>query len=41
VNMWDENGRAYMASIPTEDAVRIATYIHGILRRVRGRESPL
>jgi hypothetical protein len=30
VNMWDENGRAYMASIPTEDALRIATYIHGI-----------
>jgi hypothetical protein len=30
VNMWDENGRAYMASIPTEDALRIATYIHAI-----------
>jgi hypothetical protein len=30
VNMWDENGCAYMASIPTEDALRIATYIHGI-----------
>ena len=30
VNMWDENGRAYMASIPTEDALRMATYIHGI-----------
>jgi hypothetical protein len=30
VNMWDEDGRAYMASIPTEDSLRIATYIHAI-----------
>lgn len=30
VNMRDENGRAYMASIPTEDALRIAAYIHAI-----------
>jgi len=30
MNMWDEDGRAYMASIPTEDALRIATYIRGI-----------
>jgi hypothetical protein len=30
MNMWDENGRAYVASIRTEDALRMATYIHGI-----------
>jgi len=30
VNMWDESGRAYLASIPTQDALRIATYIHSI-----------
>jgi hypothetical protein len=30
MNMWDENGRAYMASIRTEDALRLATHIHGI-----------
>lgn len=26
----DENGRAYMASIPTQDALCMATFIHGI-----------
>ena len=30
MNMWDETGRAYMASIPTQDALRVATFIHGI-----------
>jgi hypothetical protein len=30
MNMWEENGRAYVASIPTQDALRMATYIHGI-----------
>ena len=30
MNMQDENGGAYMASIRTEDALRMATYIHGI-----------
>jgi hypothetical protein len=30
MNMWDENGCAYMASIRTEDALRMATFIHGI-----------
>ena len=30
LNMWDENERAYVASIRTEDALRMATYIRGI-----------
>ena len=30
MNMWDGDGRVYMASIRTEDALRMATYIHGI-----------
>jgi hypothetical protein len=30
MNMWDETGRAYAASIRTEDALRMATYIQGI-----------
>jgi hypothetical protein len=30
VNMWDENGRAYVASIRTEDALRMATYIRDV-----------
>ena len=30
MNMWDENGRSYIASIRTEDALRMATVIHGI-----------
>ena len=30
MNMWDEDGRAYMASIRTEDALRMAAYIHSI-----------
>jgi len=30
LNMWDEDGRAYTASIRTEDALRMATLIHGI-----------
>jgi len=30
MNMSDENGRAYIASIRTEDALRMATVIHGI-----------
>jgi len=30
MNMWDADGRAYVASIRTEDALRMATYIHGV-----------
>jgi len=30
MNMWDEDGRAYTASIRTEDALRMATHIRGI-----------
>jgi hypothetical protein len=30
VNMWDENGRAYVASIRTEDALHMATYIRDV-----------
>jgi hypothetical protein len=30
MNMWDETGRAYVASIHTEDALRMATYIRAI-----------
>jgi hypothetical protein len=30
MNMWDESGRAYTASIRTEDALRMATLIHRI-----------
>jgi hypothetical protein len=30
MNMWDEDGRACVASIHTEDALRMATYIHSI-----------
>jgi len=30
MNMWDEDGHAHMASIHTEDALRMAAYIHSI-----------
>lgn len=30
MNMWDADGRAYVASIRTEDALLMATYIHGV-----------
>jgi hypothetical protein len=30
MSMWDENGHAYMASVRTEDALRMATQIRDI-----------
>jgi hypothetical protein len=30
MSMWDESGHAYMASVPTEHALRIATHIRDI-----------
>lgn len=30
INMWDENGRAYLASVRTEDALHMATCIRDI-----------